>query len=73
MTCTDLVFPRANLENQVGAPLDIGDAGLLKCIDNCQIEQPGIVSRSVWIFTGHEEFGVGRQVGEMNVSFSKVF
>ena len=50
----------------------MGDASLLECIDDRQIEQSGIVSRSVWILNGHEVFGVGRQVGEMNVPFGKV-
>jgi hypothetical protein len=32
----------------------------------------GIVSRSVWIFYGHEVFGVCGQVGEMYVPFGEV-
>ena len=72
MRRTYLVFSRTNVQNQVGTPLKIGNAGLLKCINDRQIEQSGIVSRSVWIFDGDEVFGVGRQVGEMNVSFGEV-
>ena len=63
------MFFRTNLETQVGTPLDIGNADLLIRIDHCQIEQSGVVSRSVWVVNGHEVFGIGRQVGEMYVSF----
>ena len=57
-----LVFSRTNLEDWVQTPLDVGDAGLLECIDGRQIKRSGIVGRSVWIFNEHEVFGVGRQV-----------
>jgi hypothetical protein len=56
--CIYLVIPRTNLKDRFGTPLYIADAGLLERIDNRQIEQSGIVTRSVRIFDGREVFGV---------------
>lgn len=45
---------------------------MLEGIDDHQIEQSGVMNRSVWIFDVHEVFGVGRQVAEKDVPFGKV-